>query len=97
MACEIRAETSADVPVIHALTAAAFVGVAHSDQTEPFIVDALREAEALSLSLVAVDGERVVGHVAISPVEIDGVVGGWFGLGPISVLPSEQDAASAAC
>lgn len=50
-------------------------------QTEQFIVDALRKAGALSFSLVAEDDGVIVGHVAISPVEISGGVSEWFGLG----------------
>jgi putative acetyltransferase len=32
----------------------------------------------------------VVGHVAFSPVEFSDGSAGWFGLGPVSVLPSHQ-------
>src|SRR5690606_39869862 len=35
------------------------------------------------------DGE-IIGHVAISPVRISDSADGWFGLGPISVLPEFQ-------
>lgn len=35
------------------------------------------------------DGE-IIGHVAISPVTISSGACGWFGLGPISVLPAYQ-------
>ena len=35
-------------------------------------------------------GERIIGHIAFSPVTIDGVIDGWFGLGPLSVLPERQ-------
>jgi len=44
----------------------------------------------LTLSLVAVDGDTIVGHVAISPVTISSGAAGWYGLGPISVLPNRQ-------
>ena len=62
----------------------------HSDQSEPAIVARLRAAGALTISLVAVEGEELVGHVAFSPVTIDGSDGGWFGLGPVSILPARQ-------
>ncbi len=86
----IRDETAADVPLIHALTAAAFRSAPHTSHTEQFIVVALREAGALTLSLVAEAGGAVVGHVAVSPVSISDGTPGWFGLGPISVEPESQ-------
>ena len=67
------------------MTARAFAGVEHSDQTEPQIIGRLRAAGALSLSLVAIEGNVLIGHVAFSPVTIDGAGEGWFGLGPVSV------------
>ena len=86
----IRNETAADRAVIHAVTEAAFRHEPHSDQREATIVDALRDAGALSISLVAEHDNEVIGHVAASPVTIDGRVGDWFGLGPVSVLPAWQ-------
>ncbi|URK87846.1 N-acetyltransferase [Rhizobium sp. RCAM05350] len=86
----IRLENPADVTVIHAVTLEAFKGHPYSDGTEHFIVDRLQEAGALSLSLVAeIDGD-VVGHIAFSPVELSDGSKQWFGLGPVSVLPSLQ-------
>jgi putative acetyltransferase len=86
----IRAETPADVDAITDVTVAAFKTLAISSKTEQFIVQALRAAGALSVSLVAEFDGRVVGHIAFSPVTIsDGSVG-WYGLGPISVLPQHQ-------
>ncbi len=88
----IRPETSADGSAIEAVTIAAFRDAEHASHTEQDIVRALREAGALTLSLVAeVDG-AVVGHVAISPVSIADGAEGWFGLGPISVVPERQGA-----
>lgn len=87
---EIRPETAADAPAIAALTTAAFAGAPHASGTEAAIVAALRAAGALSLSLVAVEAGRIIGHVAFSPVRIDGRDRGWFGLGPISVAPDRQ-------
>lgn len=86
----IRPEQPQDVPVIRAVTRSAFVGVEHSSQTEAAIVDALRTAGALTLSLVAEQDGRIVGHAAFSPVRIDGRASHWFGLGPVSVLPEHQ-------
>jgi len=86
----IRFERSEDIKLIRQVTTAAFAVAEHSSGTEGAIVDALRSAGALSVSLVAtVDGE-VVGHVAFSPVTLDGADLGWYGLGPVSVRPDLQ-------
>lgn len=86
----IRPETSSDSSTIEQVTIAAFSGKPYSDQTEHLIVDALRKAGALSISLVAEVEGKVVGHVALSTVIIKGINQGWYGLGPISVLPEFQ-------
>lgn len=87
---EIRAERPGDEDAIHEVTAAAFLAAPHTSHTEQFIVRELRRAGALTVSLVAEMEGRIVGHVAISPVTIDGSECGWFGLGPVSVLPARQ-------
>jgi putative acetyltransferase len=87
---EIRSECAEDVDAIRAVTSAAFKNALHSSQTEVAIVDALRNAGALAVSLVAVDEEAVVGHVAFSPVTVNGELNGWYGLGPVSVRPDRQ-------
>jgi putative acetyltransferase len=87
----IRPETPADYEAITQITYDAFKGKPYSDETEHWVVLRLREAKALALSLVAeVDG-RVVGHVAFSVVLINGKDVGWYGLGPISVMPTLQN------
>lgn len=88
---EIRDERSGDAAAIRALTAAAFETAPHSSGTEAAIVDALRTAGALTLSLVVEEGGEIVGHVAFSPVLIGGSGGGWHGLGPVSVRPDRQN------
>jgi putative acetyltransferase len=86
----IRNETNSDIEAISEVTIAAFRSLPISNQTEQFIINALRRANALTISLVAeVDGQ-VTGHIAFSPVTIsDGSIN-WYGLGPISVLPEHQ-------
>lgn len=86
----IRDEHATDIAAIHALTAAAFLDAPHTSHTEQFIVDALRAAGVLTLSLVAVVDDDIVGHVAVSPVVVSDGSAGWFGLGPISVTPRLQ-------
>ena len=90
MNIDIRNETAADVPVIEAVTSAAFLNAPHTSRTEQFIVNALRRAGKLTISLVADVEGSVVGHVAVSPVSISNGALGWFGLGPISVTPEHQ-------
>ena len=86
----IRAETDADIAAITDVTVAAFRTHPFSHQTEHFIVNALRAGNALTISLVAeVDG-HVVGHIAFSPVTVSDGTRGWYGLGPVSVLPEQQ-------
>ncbi|MBU2470604.1 MAG: N-acetyltransferase, partial [Proteobacteria bacterium] len=83
----IRDETTADIQAIGEVTKAAFQTLAISQHTEQFIIAALRAADALTISLVAEIGGRVVGHVAFSPVSISDGSPDWYGLGPVSVLP----------
>jgi putative acetyltransferase len=86
----IRPEEQADIDAITCVTIAAFRDHPFSHQTEQFIVLALRQARALTVSLVAgIDGQ-VVGHIAFSPVAIADGTPDWYGLGPIAVLPAHQ-------
>lgn len=89
----IRAELPADEQAINALTVKAFAPMSFSDGSEAPIIRALRRSGELSLSLVALAKEgEIVGHVAFSPVTINGLHNEWFGLGPISVDPAVQRA-----
>lgn len=90
MSVKIRHEEPSEAGVIATLTAEAFREAAHSSHTEHFIVNALRKAGQLTVSLVAEDGDAIVGHVAVSPVSISDGSDGWYGLGPISVAPERQ-------
>lgn len=86
----VRPEREGDFAAISAVTAAAFAGHPHSDQTEPLIIERLRADDALSLSLVADEAGEVIGHIAFSLVTITPTVAGWYGLGPVSVRPDRQ-------
>ncbi|NLH48983.1 MAG: N-acetyltransferase [Myxococcales bacterium] len=46
---------------------------------------------ALTISLVAEEEGKVVGHVAFSPVTIADGSESWYALGPVSVLPELQN------
>src|SRR5215213_6183450 len=87
---EIRLEQAGDAYVIRRLTNVAFQSVPYSRKTEAAIVDALRAAGALTISLVAVENGEIVGHVAFSPATVGGKGGHWYGVGPVSVWPSQQ-------
>jgi putative acetyltransferase len=86
----IRSEQAGDVGAIREVTIAAFKTLEISGHTEQFIIEALRAAKALTVSLVAEMAGRVVGHVAFSPVTISDGTPDWYGLGPVSVLPEHQ-------
>jgi putative acetyltransferase len=86
----IRPESSSDVEAVSAVNRLAFAGHPYSQQTEHLIVDALREARALSVSLVAVLDGEIVGHIAFSPTQVGDSSSGWYLLGPLAVLPEHQ-------
>ncbi|MFO0876106.1 MAG: N-acetyltransferase [Gemmataceae bacterium] len=86
----IRLETSLDHPAIRQVNLDAFRNHPVSRQTEHRIVDALRAADALELSLVADLDGSVVGHIAFSPAQIGDHATGWYLLGPLAVLPAFQ-------
>ena len=87
---EFRDERPGEAEAIRAIVVAAFKDAPHSSGTESAIVDSLRQAGALTVSLVAVEAGEVVGHAAFSPVTIDCASVKWFGLGPVSVRPDRQ-------
>jgi len=86
----IRSEIDADVSAITEVTVAAFKTLEISNHTEQFIIAALRTAKVLTVSLVAEIDGRVIGHIAFSPVTISDGTRDWYGLGPVSVLPTYQ-------
>ncbi|RWA52083.1 GCN5 family acetyltransferase [Cupriavidus sp. UYMSc13B] len=90
MSVQIRPESPSDADAIAQLTTAAFLTAPYTSHTEAFVVNALRRAGQLTVSLVAQAGDRLVGHVAISPVTVSSGATGWYGLGPISVAPDRQ-------
>lgn len=90
MNIQIRDEQNTDIQTIFDLTKAAFNDEEYSSHTEQFIVNALRAAKQLTVSLVAETQGKIVGHIAFSPVSISDGTTDWYGLGPISVLPEYQ-------
>ena len=90
MAIIVVPERVGDEAAIYALTEAAFEGQPHAGVNEQDVIDRLRESGQLWLSLVAKDGEELVGQVTFSLVTLSDGSSPWFGLGPVSVLPSRQ-------
>jgi putative acetyltransferase len=84
----VRPEKPEDVPAIRIVNERAFGGAAEAD-----LVDALRRNGKATISLVAEDDGRVVGHILFSPVTIEAsereLVG--VGLAPMSVIPERQN------
>ena len=85
---EIRRETSEDLASVHKVNAEAF-----GREAEAVLVDKMREHGVLTLSLVAVNDDSIVGHIAFSPVEITSEKTSLNGLtiAPVAVLPSYQN------
>ena len=83
----VRRERPDDRVAIRAVNELAFGSPVEAD-----LVDALRARGQATLSLVAVEAERVVGHVLFSPVTIQsgGERVAALGLGPMAVLPTHQ-------
>jgi putative acetyltransferase len=82
----IRPERPADIPGIRAVNLMAFETSAEAD-----LVDALREQAEWTVSLVADDGEALVGHILFSPVTLRGHPElPVAGLGPMAVVPARQ-------
>ena len=90
----IRAEQPGDLDAIRALVLTAFQDHPHhvpgAAPTEHKIVDELRRVGELSLSLVGIEEGHIVGHIAFSPVRINDLLTGWYGLGPVAVDPVRQ-------
>ena len=84
MALRIRPETPADREAVHALNTAAF-----GQPDEADLVDRLREQARPYLALVAEDAGEIVGHIAFSPVTVEGATE-VLGLAPMAVHPDRQ-------
>jgi putative acetyltransferase len=83
----VRLERPEDVSRIWHINERAF-----EDTTEANLVDALRAAGAVTLSMVVELGGEVVAHALVSPVVVstkDGEVP-LVALGPVAVLPQQQ-------
>ncbi len=83
----IRHEEPADQAAIRHVNEAAFQGVGEANA-----IDALRRRGQLTLSLVAVLDQQIVGHLLFTPAIIEASDRVWpaLGLAPLAVLPEFQ-------
>jgi putative acetyltransferase len=82
----IRPEQPGDINEIRRVHHAAF-----GTDTEANLVDALRNADVETISLVAEDNNEVIGHILFTPVTINGTEGvKMAGLAPMAVIPVRQ-------
>ena len=82
----IRKEEEKDYSQVREVLRAAFPSPAESQ-----LVDALRENGKAVLSLVAVHGEEILGHILFSPVSTDPPTSEkGLGLAPVAVKPNVQ-------
>ncbi len=83
----IRREGPTDISAIRFVNEQAFGGSGEANAIEQ-----LRDRDAVTLSLVAVIDNRVVGHLLFSPATIESPDQAWpaVGLAPLSVLPDFQ-------
>ena len=84
----IREECPGDIDAIRDVESQAF-----GRENEAALVDALRRAGKVILSLVATHNERIVGHIMFSPavVEHRGERFAAAALGPVAVPPERQN------
>lgn len=86
----IRPERPGEETAIHAMVTRAFDGHPYSDGDEQDVIDRLRDDGDLVLSLVAVEGETILGQITYSPAILANGDEGWFVLGPVAVEPSHH-------
>ncbi|MEB5686338.1 GNAT family N-acetyltransferase [Mammaliicoccus lentus] len=91
----IRREKEEDYKVTEEVVKKAFINEEYSDQSEHRLVANLRNSDAFipDLSLVALDGNNIVGHILLSKISIvknDKSIES-LALAPVSVLPDYQN------
>ncbi len=86
----IRRELDIEVADISRVTEAAFRDRDYAGGDEQVVIDRLSNAGDLSLSLVAIDDDDLIGQVTFSPATNEDQSDPWFALGPISVKPNRQ-------
>lgn len=84
----IRPECPQDYAAIHDVTQRAFAPMPFADGDEQELIGKLRDAGALSLSLVAELDGNVVGQVTFTTAFAADGSPGWYALGPVAVEPA---------
>lgn len=87
MTYTIRPEQPGEEVAIHDLVTRAFDGHPYSDGDEQHVIDRLRADGDLVLSLVAVEGDTIIGQITYSRAILLNGDDGWYVLGPVAVEP----------
>jgi len=83
----IRREEARDAQPIAQVVREAFSG----NDAEPRLVELIRQRGEALVSMVAVDGDELVGHVLVSPIRLScGPHGSYGGVAPLSVAATRQ-------
>ena len=86
-----RPEREGEEAAIAQVITSAFAGRRYSNGREAEVAARLRDALDLEASWVAATAaDEIIGYVAFSMVRIDGEECGWFGIGPVAVVPERQ-------
>ena len=83
----IRSETQDDIAAIRHINLEAFGGTDEAD-----LIERLRSRQAFTLSLIAVQADKIVGHILFSPVAVESEHSSFqaITLAPMAVLPAYQ-------
>ena len=83
----IRPETPEDIDSIRYVNEQAF-----GQKEEAELIDKLRNRDVVTLSLVAVEADQIVGHILFSPVTVESEYSSFeaIALAPMAVLPAHQ-------
>lgn len=86
----IRLEQPADHTAIYDITKRAFAPMPYSDGDEQDLINRLRDAGALDISLVAELDGQLIGQVTFTEAFAADGSKGWYALGPVAVEPDLQ-------
>lgn len=94
MEIKLRQENPADYEQVFKLTELAFANMPFADHDEQFLVERLRKSEFFipGLSLVAESDGKIIGHILLTRLKIQGTETEFesLSLAPVSVLPEFQ-------
>lgn len=95
MTIHIRQEKNEDIDIIYNLVKKSFENAKHSDGTEQDLVNRLRKSKSFisELSLVATDGNNIIGHILFTKILIENnnKKAESLALAPLAVLPEYQN------